>query len=548
MNNTDIKEIVRRAAKGEQSAFAELYAISYNRVYFYAYRMLQNEEDAIDIVQEVFITVFTSIGELKKPESYMCWLSRITVNLCRDFHKKRTRLVIDNENSDLIERIADEECSVENTIIEENVKEYIIKVIDTLPGEQKRTVLLYYYEQLTVSQIAEIEEVSVSAIKNRLSYARKKIKKAIAFEENRSGTKLFAFGVPALAVVLSQCASAYSMPLAAAREVFMAAMAVANLNYTKKGFDFAGFDEEYKGKGLGGILRNKALFQIRPVYIALITAVIIVAVAGLVISNLVAAHKVDETADYACTEIPVEIVQKRAAGDKVTIRTADIPKQIMQNAEYCCFSASGGEARTVTPERAFLRTVYKERMSLEAEALEFPFYQKTMLIVSFYDNTDKMTGYTYVNYGTSINWPDKIDFVYDFDMDQEAVLSEAESLVDNMMAEADVINESDVWCSIDKNDGRAQLVLKNPETADGTEYLCCIWTGSSENHKEMMREELVSNVIDDVKIKGSSIFDSNIGSLIDDVQDDRYCLVAFIGEGRVTHIGYLDCSKVKEIN
>lgn len=328
----------------------------------------------------------------------------------------------------------------------------------------------------------------------------------------------------------------------------MAAMAVANLNYTKNGFDFAGFDEEYKGKGLGGILRNKALFQIRPAYIALITAVIIVAVAGLVISNLVAAHKVDETADYACTEIPVEIVQKRAAGDKVTIRTADIPKQIMRNAEYCCFSASGGEARTVTPERAFLRTVYKERMSLEAEALEFPFYQKTMLIVSFYDNTDKMTGYTYVNYGTSINWPDKIDFVYDFDMDQEAVLSEAGSLVDNMMAEADVINESDVWCNIDKNDGRAQLVLKNPETADGTEYLCCIWTGSSENHKEMMREELVSNVIDDVKIKGSSIFDSNIGSLIDDVQDDRYCLVAFIGGGRATHIGYLDCSKVEEIN
>ena len=92
----------------------------------------------------------------------------------RRVNKKRTRLFIDNENSDLIERIADEDCSVENTIIEENVKEYIIKVIDTLPGEQKRTVLLYYYEQLTVSQIAEIEEVSVSAIKNRLSYARKK--------------------------------------------------------------------------------------------------------------------------------------------------------------------------------------------------------------------------------------------------------------------------------------------------------------------------------------------------------------------------------------
>ena len=328
----------------------------------------------------------------------------------------------------------------------------------------------------------------------------------------------------------------------------MAAMAVANLNYTKKGFDFAGFDEEYKGKGLGGILRNKALFQVRPVYIICVAAVILAAVAGLVISNLAAAHKADETADYVRTEIPVEIVQKKAAVDKVTIRTADIPEQIMQNAEYCCFSTSIGESRTVTPERAFLRTVYKERMSLEAEALEFPFYQKTMLIVSFYDNTDKMTGYTYVNYGTTINWPDKIDFVYDFDMDQEAVMSEAGSVVDNMMTEADVINENDVYCSIDKNDGRAQLVLKNPETAEGTEYLCCIWTGSPENHKEMMREDLVSNVLDDNRIKGNSIFDSNIGNLIDDVQDDRYCLVAFIGDGRVTHIGYIDCSKVEEIN
>lgn len=69
MNTLDITKAVRRAANGEQSAFAELYAMSYNKVYFYAYRMLQNKEDAIDIVQEVFITVFTKIGELKNPKA-----------------------------------------------------------------------------------------------------------------------------------------------------------------------------------------------------------------------------------------------------------------------------------------------------------------------------------------------------------------------------------------------------------------------------------------------------------------------------------------------
>ncbi len=234
MSGTEIKNIVQRAQQGEESAFAELYAISYNKVYFYAYRMLQSKEDAVDVVQETFITVFTKLDKLKNPESYMCWLSRITVNLCRDFCKKSTRLVIDKETSELIEHIADEECSTENMVLENDMKEYLIKVIDALPEEQKRAVLLYYYEQLTVSQIADIEEVSVSAIKNRLSYARKKIKKAISFEETKSGTKLFNFGIPAVAIVLSQCALTCSMPVSVARETFIAAMAVANLNYNKK--------------------------------------------------------------------------------------------------------------------------------------------------------------------------------------------------------------------------------------------------------------------------------------------------------------------------
>ncbi len=545
MNTLDITETVQRAAKGEESAFAELYAMSYNKVYFYAYRMLKNKEDAIDIVQEAFITVFTKISELKKPESFMCWLSRITVNLCRDFSKKSTRLVIDRETGNLIEHIADEENSTEDIVLGNDTREYLIKVIDDLPEDQKRAVLLYYYEQLTVAQIAEIEEAPASTIKNRLFYARKKLKKAIAFEETRSGTKLFAFGVPAVAVVLSQCASAYPMPVAAVREVLIAAMAVANLNYNKKSFDFAGF--EYEQKGVGNIPKNRLLFQIRPVYIICIAAVIFVALAGLVIPELVTARKDAEAPVCAYTEIPVEIVQKKSGGDTVTIRIGDIPQQIMQNTAYCSFNASAGESAAVTPERAYLRTVYRDRKSLDTEELEFRFYQKTMLIVSFYDDEDNMTGYTYVNYGTSINWPDHIDFMYSVDIDQEKILSGAKKLAGSMMAEAAVIDENDLYCTTDKNDGISQLMLKDPGITDGAEYVCCIWTDSSQNHKEIMTRELVSNVRDESSLKGSMVFDSNTPAFIDDMQDERYCLIALIGDGRVTHTGYIDCSRVKEI-
>ena len=248
----------------------------------------------------------------------------------------------------------------------------------------------------------------------------------------------------------------------------------------------------------------------------------------------------------AYTEIPVKIVQKKSEGDTVIIRTCDIPQQIMHNAAYCSFYVSAGESTAVTPERAYLRTVYRDRQSLDTAELKLRFYRNTMLIVSFYDDEDIMTGYTYVNYGTSVNWPDHIDFMYDFDIDQKKILSEAGEMTGSMMAEADVIDESDVYCATDKN-GISQLILKVPGITDSTEYMCCIWTDSSKNHKEIMTRELVSNVRDESSLKGSRVFDSNTPALIDNMQDERYCLVALIGDGRVTHAGYIDCSRVKQL-
>lgn len=539
MKKTDIKEIVQRAVQGEQSAFAELYAISYNRVYFYAYRMLQNEQDAADIVQEVFITVFTSLGSLKNPESYMCWLSKITVNLCRDFCRKTTRLAIDRETDDLIERIADEACATENIILQNDSREYLIRIIDILPDEQKRAVLLYYYEQLTVSQIAEIEEVSVSTIKNRLSYARKKIKKAISFEETRSGTKLFAFGMPALAVVLSQYAAASAMPVYMAREIFMAAMAVANLGCGAKAFDIVGLENEYAAGSKAGLLHNNLLLQIRPAYILCAAAVLVILIAGIFVSARAGAQEPAAETALTYAEVPVDIATRKLGGDVVRISPSDIPKQVLQEAASYSYIASSGEKRTLTPETALLRTIYQDRHTLKTDQLAINFYRNTTLVIAFYDGTDTMLGYTYVNYGVSVNWPDKLKFIYDFDLDQDNILSEARADTEAMMSEAVRIDESDMQIIIG-TDGKRQLELRHPDMTAGTEYICCIWTDEPDNHEELMTDELVSNRLDDGRLKGSTVFDSNIPSYICDVQDMRYCLVAFIGDGRVTHIGYID--------
>lgn len=293
-------------------------------------------------------------------------------------------------------------------------------------------------------------------------------------------------------------------------------------------------------------MKNRLVIQTRPVFVISVLLVVFALVTGLVVPGIVSESRPAEAASYECTSIPVEIYQMKSSADKVTIRTSDIPEQIMKNAAYYSMSLEKGESKTVTPETALLRTFYEDRQSLETDEFVFDFYQKTLLIVSFYDSCDSMIGYTYVNYGTSVNWPNNIDFVYGFDVEQENILSNARGFVESMIAEADIINEEDVYCRTHKTGGQLQLALKNPDKAEGTEYLCCIWTDKSSGHEEMLTEELASNVRNEGTLKGSDIFDSNTGDLICDMQDERYCLVALIGEGRVTHIGYLDCSRLEK--
>ena len=83
--NKRITNAVIRLKDGEMQAFEELYALTHDKVYFLALKMLHNEEDALEIVQETYLSVYRSIGKLYNPQVFNTWLSKIVVNKCRDF-------------------------------------------------------------------------------------------------------------------------------------------------------------------------------------------------------------------------------------------------------------------------------------------------------------------------------------------------------------------------------------------------------------------------------------------------------------------------------
>ena len=83
------KDLIRRAKKGDFIAFEDLICGYEKKVYNTVFRFFNNEQDAMDITQEIFIKVFISLKSFRENSSFSTWLYRISVNTCIDFFRKK---------------------------------------------------------------------------------------------------------------------------------------------------------------------------------------------------------------------------------------------------------------------------------------------------------------------------------------------------------------------------------------------------------------------------------------------------------------------------
>ena len=99
----ETEEAIQRFLEGEEQAFDHIVRRWEKKVYNLAWRMLGNREDAQDVVQETFLSVFKSIGNLRDPRSFSTWLYQITLNHCRIRQRSRfSRLILYGSLSDKI--------------------------------------------------------------------------------------------------------------------------------------------------------------------------------------------------------------------------------------------------------------------------------------------------------------------------------------------------------------------------------------------------------------------------------------------------------------
>jgi RNA polymerase sigma-70 factor (ECF subfamily) len=189
----DLIQAVTAMQNGDKTAFDALYSEYSQPTYFLALKLMKNPQEAEDITQDVFLTAFRKIGELKAPENFPAWLKRITVNKCSDILKKNNVLTAvsgDTAEIEFIEEI-NEEHIPELSLDKKATADIIVQIVDKLPLPQRVCVYFYYYERLTVKEIAEHLAVSENTVKTRLSLAREKIRKELEELEDKEGLKLY---------------------------------------------------------------------------------------------------------------------------------------------------------------------------------------------------------------------------------------------------------------------------------------------------------------------------------------------------------------------
>ena len=210
------REMLALAAKGNQYAIEDLYRLTYNSVYKTTKVLIQDEDTVLDIVQDSYIKAFQSLDQLDCPENFRAWIKKIATNKAKDYLKKKKPILFSemaNEDGDEIDFLDERLDHYPELVIDRKETTRLMKqILDTLSEDQRLVIGMFYYEQMSVKEIAESLGCSENTVKSRLNYGRKKVEVQVKEMEKR-GTKLYSLApLPFLLSLFAMEASATEIP------------------------------------------------------------------------------------------------------------------------------------------------------------------------------------------------------------------------------------------------------------------------------------------------------------------------------------------------
>lgn len=179
-NHLYIAGLVIKAQEGSSDAFAEIYALTYNKTYNYARHYLKDDFLAQDALQEIYISALKNIQKINDPTLFIAWLNRISFNVCFDMSQKNknTQSVSDPE---ILELMHCEKITSNPEAHTQQKDEYqrLLCALEQLPFHEKQVLTLRYFRDLKLEEIATALGISRSTVKRHIASGQEHLKKTL---------------------------------------------------------------------------------------------------------------------------------------------------------------------------------------------------------------------------------------------------------------------------------------------------------------------------------------------------------------------------------
>lgn len=185
---------VERAAKQDREAIEALYNYTYPRMYALVCRLCSDKNDVEDILQESYTTAFLKLDTLKEKAAFYNWLKKIVVNQWRNYSRDKSYLGT-TTLYDPTKDVADSQLtqpSAYDVVAYSETTDELWTLVNQLPENQRICVVLYYYEEMKLEDIAEVLQIPVGSVKSRLHYSRDRLKKELEQRGLNAGALLSA--------------------------------------------------------------------------------------------------------------------------------------------------------------------------------------------------------------------------------------------------------------------------------------------------------------------------------------------------------------------
>lgn len=405
MNQTKTNEMVIRAQKGDSEALNQLFNAYYNDVYYFAFKTVKDEELACDITQETFVEVINTLKVLRDPGVFVPWLRGITYHQCTRYFKKKKDVLVDEaeDGSTVFDTVQEErtEFIPHENLDRQDFRNTVMAMIDSLSEEQRAAILMYYFDELSVKTIANIQGVSESAVKSRLAYARKAIKHSVEDYEKKNNIRLHSVAIlPLLLWLLAGAKQPMSGKQAAA---VAAGVSRATGKKVKVSTATAGKKKVAGGKKAGMGAGMKAALCVLGV------GVVAAAATAIIISNAGKNDKTDDTEKPGSGDT-ITVGDKTTIGNSMTTEPGDTTpvitgEPVTVRSAYILYKEDG----TYTSTKNYVYTVSGNQVTATEDRADGTSYSKTGTFTD--DGTildDGWNSYTYNDAGNLISSAHKI--------------------------------------------------------------------------------------------------------------------------------------------